>query len=224
MALRLPDQGTDDTELDVTSFMNLMIVLVPVLLLSMTFASVSVLDIKLPELTGGYSASEAAQASLEVVVLPKAIKVYFPSNTLIGEIPAEKTDEGDTTYDFYALNELMWAVKKKIKSEIEGKEVLQESVATTQKTEKNADLVQTPAAGSPDGESSTPSEGANEGAGNKKDPNDKRDIVIRLHKSINYQSIVATMDAVKSYKTVVVNSVVEYELFPEISLGDVDKS
>ena len=48
------EKGIDEAELDVTAFMNLMIVLVPVLLLSMTFTQISVLEIKLPELTGGF--------------------------------------------------------------------------------------------------------------------------------------------------------------------------
>jgi biopolymer transport protein ExbD len=40
-----------DAELDITSFMNLMIVLVPVLLLSLVFAQIRVLNIQLPPLT-----------------------------------------------------------------------------------------------------------------------------------------------------------------------------
>ncbi|HSG51582.1 MAG TPA: biopolymer transporter ExbD, partial [Rheinheimera sp.] len=40
-----------DAELDITSFMNLMIVLVPVLLLSLVFAQIRVLNIQLPPLS-----------------------------------------------------------------------------------------------------------------------------------------------------------------------------
>ena len=38
----------EEAELNVTSFMNLMIVLVPVLLLNMVFSQLSVLDLRLP--------------------------------------------------------------------------------------------------------------------------------------------------------------------------------
>jgi len=41
----------EEAELDITSFMNLMIILVPVLLLSMVFARTTVLDLKLPDIT-----------------------------------------------------------------------------------------------------------------------------------------------------------------------------
>jgi len=41
-----------------------------------------------------------------------------------------------------------------------------------------------------------------------------------LGEDINYQTIVSAMDTVRSFKTVVAASVVDGELFPEISLGD----
>ncbi len=164
MGLKRPNKGTDDTELDVTAFMNLMIVLVPVLLLSMTFASVTVLELRLPELTGGKIESDKAQSRLELVVKPEGINIFFPENKLLGQIPSLKYDGEEATYDFAKLALVMKAIKS-----------------------------QNP---------------------------DKRDIVIRLDKSINYQNIILTMDAVKSYQDVVVTSLVEFELFPEISLGD----
>lgn len=164
MALKFPSQGTDDAELDVTAFLNLMIVLVPVLLLSMTFSSISVLELKLPELTGGSQVSVDSQSKLEVIVEKNGIKVYFPENTLIKALPAERTADGETIYDYQTLSAVMQAVKKEVE--------------------------------------------------------DKKDVVVRLNKETSYQNIVQVMDAVKSYKAVVVTSLVEYELFPEISLGD----
>ena len=52
---------------------------------------------------------------------------------------------------------------------------------------------------------------------------EKRDVLVLSEPNIDYQNLVFTMDAVKSYKTVVATSVVEIELFPEISLGDSKK-
>ena len=49
---------------------------------------------------------------------------------------------------------------------------------------------------------------------------EKRDVLLRLNKNVDYEDLVRTMDAVKSYKAVVITSVEEIELFPEISLGD----
>lgn len=60
-------RAKEDAELNVTSFMNLMIVLVPVLLLNMVFAQVSVIDLKLP-LDQDNSPANTDQISLEVVI------------------------------------------------------------------------------------------------------------------------------------------------------------
>ena len=46
--MRRMKKAKKDADLDITSFMNLMIVLVPVLLLNMVFTQTMVLDIKLP--------------------------------------------------------------------------------------------------------------------------------------------------------------------------------
>ena len=65
-------------ELDITSFMNLMIVLVPVLLMMMVFSRITVLELSLPQL------GEASQIDiddknqqLELLVRRDGIEVYF---------------------------------------------------------------------------------------------------------------------------------------------------
>ena len=164
MGLRIPKGETDEADLDVTPFMNLMIVLVPVLLLSMTFTKVTVLELALPELTGGAVAGATSQSKLEVVVNPAGIQVFFPENTLIQDIPQITNENGDAVYDFHSLSLVLQAVKNSHE--------------------------------------------------------DKKDVVILLDKNTGYQDIVKTMDTVKSFKAVVVSSMVEIELFPEISLGE----
>jgi len=49
---------------------------------------------------------------------------------------------------------------------------------------------------------------------------EKRDIFILSQTDTNYQTVVSTMDTVRSFKAVVAANVVDAELFPEISLGD----
>jgi len=49
---------------------------------------------------------------------------------------------------------------------------------------------------------------------------DKRDVLLLSEASIDYQDLVSTMDTLRAFETVVAASVVEVELFPEISLGD----
>ena len=69
---RLEHQQAAD--LDVTPFMNLMIVLVPVLLLSMVFTHTTVIDLNFPTGEGGGEADPDA-VHLEVVVTPDSLVV-----------------------------------------------------------------------------------------------------------------------------------------------------
>lgn len=157
-------KGTDEAEIDVTAFLNLMIVLVPVLLLSMTFTQITVMEISLPELTGGSTVSADAQSQLEVKIDEDGFRVYYPDETLIQQLPFTESEEGELAYDFGRLS----AVLQEVKSQLP----------------------------------------------------DKSDILISTGLRTEYQTLIQTMDAVKSYKTVVAASVVEIELFPNISLGD----
>ena len=166
MDLKFQHKGTDEAELEITSFMSLMIVLVPVLLLSMTFTQITVLDVKLPELTGGPAVSQSEQSRLEIRVTEEGFKVFYPEDVLVKEIPLLETEEGNG-FDYLQLSQVMQEVKRQLP--------------------------------------------------------EKRDVLVLSNPNIDYQNLVFTMDAVKSYKTVVATSVVEIELFPEISLGDAKK-
>jgi biopolymer transport protein ExbD len=166
MNLKFQYKTADEAELEITSFMSLMIVLVPVLLLSMTFTQITVLDVKLPELTGGPAVSQTEQSQLEIRITADGFRIFYPENVLVKEIPIEDSEEG-TSYDYQQLSEVMQEVKRQLP--------------------------------------------------------DKRDVLVLSDPNVDYQNLVFTMDAVKSYKTVVAASVVEIELFPEISLGDAKK-
>ncbi|MDN3652683.1 biopolymer transporter ExbD [Thalassotalea ponticola] len=156
-----------DAELDITSFMNLMIVLVPVLLMMMVFSHITVLDLKLPELTDPTAQSENQEENedntLELMVRDDQIEVYYPKTYLLKTIPNTNDD-----YDYDTLV----AVLKQVKQLLSERGI------------------------------------------------DKKDISILLEPQIDYQTIVTLMDKSRSYKAVVVASVVDAELFPEISLGD----
>jgi len=118
MSYKFSYRGTDDEELEITSFMNLMIVLVPVLLLSMTFTQVTVLDVKLPELTGGIYNSEDSQSQLEVVVDNQGFKVVYPTGVVLKEIPfkSETLESGEEMIipDYLMLSRVLQEVKKQL--------------------------------------------------------------------------------------------------------------
>lgn len=163
MSFRVKRPHHDDAELDITAFMNLMIVLVPVLLMSLVFTRTTILDVNLPDLTGGASSNSKSEANLEVVVTNKGIDVFYPESTLIKRIPL-LDEENPDSYDYNTLSLVLQEVKLQL--------------------------------------------------------NDKKDVYLRSADSTQYRTLIHTMDALRSFKTVVAGSLVEVELFPEISLGD----
>lgn len=107
-----------EADLDITSFMNLMIILVPVLLMSMVFSHITVLDLKLPDLS-----SDPAQAqedlkneTLELIIFEDELLVNFPAGVPVKRIPkAEDEATGDMIYDFKLLSDTLQEVKRILK-------------------------------------------------------------------------------------------------------------
>lgn len=160
--MRFKHRHKDEADLDITSFMNLMIILVPVLLMSMVFSHVSVLELNLPGLSDGSNVSEENK-QIEVVLRSDYIDVNYPAGTRVKRI--NTTDEGQ---DFAMLSLTLQEIKRRLK------------------------------------ETSI----------------EKRDLVILSEADTDYQTLVSAMDTARSFQAVVAASVVNAELFPEISLGD----
>jgi biopolymer transport protein ExbD len=88
-----------DAELDITSFMNLMIVLVPVLLLSLVFSQVRILNLQLPVLSQAEQAENPDEPKiLELVITKERLTLNYPAGILLKTF--DVTDQG---YDFSAL-------------------------------------------------------------------------------------------------------------------------
>lgn len=162
---RLPKQ---EQELDITSFMSLMIVLVPVLLMMMVFSHITILELKLPsnlkELAG--TPNEELK-NLELMIGDKNMTIYFPQGTLLKTIPV--LDDGSHDY------KLLVQALKEVKYLFDQKGI------------------------------------------------ENKNINLLLPTTTSYQTIVTVMDSVRSYPAVVAASLVEAELFPEISLSDAPK-
>lgn len=97
-----------DAELDITAFMNLMIVLVPVLLLGMVFSQITVIELKLPR---SAIASEQAghEKQLEVVMATDHLQVNYPTGILLIEIP-----NIDGARDLKTLSTFLQQVKREL--------------------------------------------------------------------------------------------------------------
>ncbi|MDO3384623.1 biopolymer transporter ExbD [Gilvimarinus sp. SDUM040013] len=160
----------EEAELNITSFMNLMIVLVPVLLLSMVFSRITVLELNLPDSASGSASEESEDLDfLEVVIYPEYLGVNHPAGNRAFSVCPLTEGEQAGTHNFGELTTALQQIKIRLED--------------TYDIEKN-------------------------------------DIVLLAQPDTDYQTIVSTMDAVRSFKAVVAASVVDASLFPEISLGD----
>jgi biopolymer transport protein ExbD len=158
--MRRRRKAKEETELDITSFMNLMIILVPVLLISMVFNQITVLDLRLP-LEEELKAQDLNpdDLSLEVVIRESGFKVNF------GPLERTRIDKKDGKFDIKQLSIALQKAKKEL-------------------------------------------------------GRDRKDIVILSEPNIDYEVIIAVIDAAKSFQAVVAASVVNAVLFPDVSLGD----
>jgi len=92
-------------EIDVTTFLNLMVVLVPFLLITAVFSRLTIVELNLPSSAGGPStAKEGFQP--EVIVRKEGIEISN-GNVIIATIP-NKVDE----YDLQTLSEYMIELKQ----------------------------------------------------------------------------------------------------------------
>lgn len=155
--------GQKEAELDITAFMNLMIVLVPVLLLNMVFVHTHVLDLNFPASDPTAQVSEES-LQLQVIILDDQLVVSDSKGGVIKQIKNRISTDQKSVHDFDLLSKVMQDIKARLP--------------------------------------------------------EKKDITIMAKQKTSYQNLVTVMDTVRSYKAVVVGSVVNAELFPDISIAD----
>jgi biopolymer transport protein ExbD len=102
-------RSREAADLDVTPFMNLMIVLVPVLLLSMVFTHTTVIELNFPTDAGAESAFDSNAVHLEVVVKADRLLVADSRGGVIKELP-----HVDGNYDFAQLSLVMQELKRRM--------------------------------------------------------------------------------------------------------------
>lgn len=162
--MRIRRRQKEPAELNITAFMNLMIVLVPVLLLSLVFSRITVLELTLPESSASAEAnSDPDNREVELVFRSDRLEVMYPRGVVVKTIP-----QIDGKHDYKLLSLTLQEVKRMLaEQQIE-----------------------------------------------------RRTITFLSEPDTDYQTLVTAMDTVRSFKSVVVTSVVDAELFPEIVFGD----
>jgi len=111
-------RGKEPLELDVTTFLNLMVVLVPFLLITAVFSRITIVELNLPSSTGG-SSPDAPRFRVEVIVRDKGFEISN-GTSVIAAIP-----KVDDEYDLPVLSDHMIALKREYR-DIESASVLLE--------------------------------------------------------------------------------------------------
>jgi len=101
-------------ELEITAFLNLIVVLVPFLLSTAVFTRLSVLDLSLPAQSSGVEQLKTENLQLEVVIRPDALEVGDRVGGLIERVPNKATGP-----DVKRLGEILTEVKKRFPDKAE---------------------------------------------------------------------------------------------------------
>jgi len=94
-------------DLDITSFLNLMVVLIPFLLISAVFSRVTILELSVPTTAGGGGAVNNQEVTIEVIVRQKGFELANGA-TVQAAIPKK-----DEAYDLKKLSALLMNIKAK---------------------------------------------------------------------------------------------------------------
>ena len=96
----------EQAHLEITAFINLIVVLVPFLLSMAVFTRLTVLDVSLPAQNSGVEQLKVDDLKLEIVIRPESLEVGDRIGGLIASIP-----NAGTAHDVKALSTLMTQIK-----------------------------------------------------------------------------------------------------------------
>jgi biopolymer transport protein ExbD len=101
-------------QLEITAFINLIVVLVPFLLSTAVFTRLSVLDVSLPAQNSSVEQLKAEDLKLEVVIRPEALEVGDRIGGMIQRIPV-----AGSAHDVRALSSLLVQIKARFPDKAE---------------------------------------------------------------------------------------------------------
>lgn len=150
----------EEVELEVTTFLNLMVVLIPFLLLTAVFTKITIQELNLPTQAGGGAAPLKPPVVIEVMVRKNVLEIGD------GKRVTETIPKINQKYDYKKLSEKLMVLKDENK--------------------------------------------------------DKEDVAVLMEPEIDYESLIAVMDAVKVAETYVPgqDKPSRTKLFPQVSIGD----
>ena len=113
----------DTAELNITAFMNLMVILVPFLLITAVFSRLAILELNLPGSSSEPVEPQEQVFQLEVIVRQEKIEVGDRNQGLLGVYP-----NGDDGYDYAALGTKLSELKKRYPSKTDASILLEQDI------------------------------------------------------------------------------------------------
>jgi biopolymer transport protein ExbD len=117
-------RNTDTAELNITAFMNLMVILVPFLLITAVFSRLAVLELNLPGSSSEPVDPQEQTFQLEVIVRQDKIEVGDRNQGLLGIYP-----NGVEGYDYQALADKLAELKERYPTKTDASILLEQDIA-----------------------------------------------------------------------------------------------
>ena len=146
-------------ELNITAFMNLMVILVPFLLITAVFTEITIVELNIPALDAAQDRPEILKLQLELVLRENSFDVQ---DSNIGLIKRFDRTKGETNWELFS--KFLLEIKSRFP--------------------------------------------------------DEKNITLLVEPTIDYKTLIRVMDYVRTTDVATGLSVVSYELFPDISIGD----
>jgi biopolymer transport protein ExbD len=118
-------RNIETAELNITAFMNLMVILVPFLLITAVFSRLTVLELNLPGSSSEAVDPQEQTFQLEIIVREDRIEVGDRNQGLLGIYP--NTDTG--SYDYPAVAEKLEQLKERYPSKTDAAILLEQDIA-----------------------------------------------------------------------------------------------
>ena len=116
-------RNVETAELNITAFMNLMVILVPFLLITAVFSRLAVLELNLPGSSSEPVEPQDQAFQLEVIIRAEKIEVGDRNQGLLGVYP--KTDDG---YDYEALSSKLSELKRRYPAKTDASILLEQDI------------------------------------------------------------------------------------------------
>ena len=116
-------RNVETAELNITAFMNLMVILVPFLLITAVFSRLAVIELNLPSSSSEPVEPQEQAFQLEVIIRADKIEVGDRNQGLLGVYP--NTDDG---YNYEALSSKLSELKNRYPSKTDASILLEQDI------------------------------------------------------------------------------------------------